>query len=143
MDTLLLASAAALLAILIVVLLVYFQNQQVRQLQGIYDRLGRMKTPPKPRDDPEALRQERASHVGALVMLEADLNRTGRDATPEELNGVDAARAAIKALNERIVTADDWRGPPFDLEWSEIFEQMPATKRQFLAAELDQGDQRK
>jgi hypothetical protein len=135
MDSLLPAVVVVLIVVLIVVMLVFFQNQQVRQLQGIYDRLGAMKAGDEPKQDPEALRRERAERIGGLVMLEADLARTGRDPTEDELASVDAARAAVRSTNEALKQADEWMGPPFDLEWVEILERMPEIRKRLLGAE--------
>ena len=140
MELILPAVAATLIVVLIIVMLVHFQNQQVRQLQGIYDRLGAMKAPPPPKPDPADLRRERAELIGGLLILEGDLSKTGRNPTEEELLSVDAARTAVRATNERLKLDDEWRGPPYDLEWVEVLERLPEIRKRLLAAETSEQD---
>ena len=52
------------------------------------------------------------------------------------LQQIDAARDAIKALNDRLMEAKEWMGPPFDLEWAEYLERMPNLKKLYLAADF-------
>ncbi len=140
MDNLLIFIVVAMIVILPVMLFVQAQKRQDEQLSGILAKLSSMEghsAAPPPAADPYDLRRERSARIGELVMLEADLVRNGRAATPDELNGVDAVRAAVKGLNEQIAAAGDWKGPPYDLEWAEIFDQFPTTKRAFVSAEPD------
>ena len=140
MDNLLIFIVIAMIVILPVMLFVQAQKRQDEQLSGILAKLSSMEghgapahSPPP--TDPYDLRRERSARIGELVMLEADLVRNGRAPSPDELNGVDTVRSAVKALNEQIASAGDWKGPPYDLEWAEIFDQFPTTKRAFASAE--------
>lgn len=138
MELILPVVVAALIVVLIIVMLVHFQNQQIRQLQGIYERLGAMKEPPLPKPDPAELRRERAELIGGLMMLEADLAKTGRRPTEEELVSVDAARGSVRSVNDRLKLDDEWKGPPYDLEWVEFLERLPEIRKSLLAAETNE-----
>lgn len=146
MDNLLIFIVVTMIVILPVMLFIQAQKRQDEQLSGILAKLSSMEGQTSgaaaPPTDPYDLRRERSARIGELVMLEADLVRNARPPTPEELNGVDAVRGAVKALNERIADAGDWKGPPYDLEWAEIFDQFPTTKRAFISAEPPSSDQR-
>jgi hypothetical protein len=139
MDNVLIFIVIAMIVLLPVMLFVQAQKRQDEQLSGILAKLSSMEGHSAPASppptDPYDLRRERSARIGELVMLEADLVRNGRGPTSDELNGVDAVRSAVKALNEQIAAAGDWKGPPYDLEWANIFDQFPTTKKAFISVE--------
>ena len=113
-------------------LVFYFQTQQ--SLRDITAQVGKLQ-PQVTMRSPNAIRQERAGHQDRLVLLEADLNQTPREAlTEDELTLVDQSRDAIKLCNDELKLAGEWLGIPFDFEWTEMFSRMPTLKASYAAS---------
>lgn len=107
------------------------QSGQLMEIQAKLTKLSKAdKTPPI---DAEALRIERASILDPLVLMEVALNQSGQlELTEEQLQQVDSARANVKAISEKLKSAEDWMGPPYDLEWVELLDRMPRVKAAYL-----------
>ena len=129
------ALAFVILAVCVAMIISY--SQQSRRLQAIQAQLSKIED-----SKPEILRQERAQWLDPLVLLEVSLNQSSDPHLDEAmLQQIEAARDAIKGLNERLMTAREWMGPPFDLEWAEYLERMPTLKRLYLAAAFEKSDE--
>jgi predicted Holliday junction resolvase-like endonuclease len=122
----------AIVILLLCVAMIFAYSQQARRLHDIQAQLSKIED-----SKPELLRQERAQWLDPLVLLEVQLNQTSNPKIDEAmLQQIQAAREAIKNLNERLVVAREWMGPPFDLEWAEYLDRMPTLKRLYLAADF-------
>ena len=88
--------------------------------------------------DAEALRIERASILDPLVLLEVSLNQSSSvEITEEQLQLVDSARSSVKRITESLKNAEEWMGPPYDLEWVEQLDRMPRVKAAYLKMGLE------
>lgn len=124
--------AVALIILAVCVAMIVSYSQQARRLQAIQEQLTKIED-----SKPELLRHERAQWIDPLVLLEVQLNQNKSPILDEAmLQQIDAARDAVKSLNERLVIAKEWMGAPFDLEWAEYLERMPTLKKLYLAAEF-------
>lgn len=113
-------------------LVFYFQTQQ--SLREITHRVGQLQ-PQVPMRSANAIRLERAAHQDRLVLMEADLNQSPRDALAEaEMLLVDQSRDAIKLCNDELKHTGEWIGLPFDFEWPEIFNRLPTLKARYAAS---------
>ena len=124
--------AVALIILAVCVAMIISYAQQARRLQAIQEQLTKIED-----SKPELLRQERAQWLDPLILLEVQLNQNSQATLDEAmLQQIDNARIAIKSLNERLVAAQEWMGPPFDMEWAEYLERMPTLKKLYLAADF-------
>ena len=113
-------------------LVFYFQTQQ--SLRDITFRVGQLQ-PQVPMRSANAIRLERAAHQDRLVLMEADLNQSPRDALAEaEMLLVDQSRDAIKLCNDELKHTGEWIGLPFDFEWPEVFSRLPTLKARYAAS---------
>jgi hypothetical protein len=113
-------------------LVFYFQTQQ--SLRDITFRVGQLQ-PQVPMRSANAIRLERAAHQDRLVLMEADLNQSPRDALAEaEMVLVDQSRDAIKLCNDELKHTGEWIGLPFDFEWPEVFSRLPTLKARYAAS---------
>ena len=129
--------ALAFVILAVCVAMIFSYTQQSRRLQAIQAQLAKIED-----SKPEILRQERAQWLDPLVLMEVSLNQTDRPALDEAmLQQIEQAREAVKSLNERLVASREWMGAPFDLDWAEYLDRMPALKRLYLAAAFDQSSQ--
>lgn len=129
----------AVVAIIFLVLLVALamaalsmqQNGQLREIQAKLAKLsGDNKAIPQ---DAEALRIERANTLDPLVLLEASLSQVDAiELTEEQLQLIDAARTSVKSVTQKLKAADEWMGPPYDLEWVEHLDRMPRLKSAYI-----------
>ena len=129
--------AVALIILAVCVAMIISYAQQSRRLHAIQAQLAKIED-----SKPELLRQERAQWLDPLVLMEVQLNQSTEPVLDEEmLQQIEAARTAIKSLNERLVTAKEWMGAPFDLEWAEYLDRMPTLKKLYVATvfETDQA----
>jgi hypothetical protein len=116
-------------------LVFYFQTQQ--SLRDITFRVGQLQ-PQVPMRSANAIRLERAAHQDRLVLMEADLNQSPRDALAEaEMLLVDQSRDAIKLCNDELKHTGEWIGLPFDFEWPEVFSRLPTLKARYAASVED------
>ena len=124
----------ALVAVIFIVLLgamavaaiMMQQNGQLRQIQDKLSKLSKGNEAPL---NPEGLRIERAGIVDPLVLLEVSLGQSDSvELTEEQLQQIDVARSNIKKISEQLKSAEEWMGPPYDLEWVELLDRMPRLK---------------
>jgi hypothetical protein len=109
---------------LICVVLFYVFTQQ--SLNDISSRLNRLQPAAPVARTPDVIRRERAYSHDQLVLLEAELSTTGREALTEgEIQDIDKARKKIKTCVDELKASGDWIGLPFDFEWTEILDRMP------------------
>ncbi|MBU3731874.1 MAG: hypothetical protein FGM26_10090 [Beijerinckiaceae bacterium] len=121
--------AVALIILAVCVAMIISYSQQARRLQAIQAQLAKIED-----SKPELLRQERAQWLDPLVLMEVQLNQSSEPVLDEAmLQQIEAARAAVKSLNERLVIAKEWMGAPFDLEWAEYLDRMPTLKKLYVA----------
>lgn len=126
----------ALVILAVCVAMVFAYSQQTRRLQAIQNQLAKME---EKRAD--LLRQERAGWLDPLILLESNLNQTSHPVLDEAaLQQIEAARAAVKDINDQLMQSREWMGPPFDLEWAEYFERMPTLKKLYQAIAFEQPD---
>ena len=120
-----------LLFVLMTGLLVfYFQTQQ--SLRAITNRVDQLQ-PQMLLRSPNVIRLERAGHQDRLMLMEADLNQSPRQALVEgEMAVVDQAREAIKLSNEELKRNGEWIGIPFDFEWTEFLTRLPTLKALYM-----------
>lgn len=114
------------------------QNGQLRQIQDKLSKLSKGNEAPL---NPEGLRIERAGIVDPLVLLEVSLGQLDSvELTEEQLQQIDVARSNIKKISEQLKSAEEWMGPPYDLEWVELLDRMPRLKiaYQKISMKLDQ-----
>lgn len=124
--------AIAMIILAICVAMITSYAQQARRLQAIQDQLAKIED-----SKPELLRQQRAEWLDPLILMEVQLNQSVKATLDEAmLQQIDEARNAIKGLNEKLIEAKEWMGPPFDLEWAEYLERMPTLKKIYLAADF-------
>ena len=124
--------AIALIILAVCVAMIMSYSQQARRLQAIQEQLTKIED-----SKPELLRQERAQWLDPLILMEVQLNQNSQATLDEAmLQQIDNARIAIKSLNERLIAAQEWMGPPFDMEWAEYLERMPTLKKLYLAADF-------
>ena len=120
--------AIALIILAVCVAMIIAYSQQSRRLQAIQAQLAKIED-----SKPEILRQERAQWLDPLVLMEVQLNQSADPVLDEEmLQQIEAARSAIKSLNERLAATKEWMGAPFDLEWAEYLDRMPTLKKLYL-----------
>ena len=107
------------------------QSGQLREIQAKLTNLSKAdKAQPV---DAEALRIERAGILDPLVLLEVFLNQSGAvELTEEQLQQIDSARTSVKTITEKLKSAEQWMGPPYDLEWVEQLDRMPRVKAAYL-----------
>ena len=124
----------ALVAVIFIVLLgamavaaiMMQQNGQLRQIQDKLSKLSKGNEAPL---NPEGLRIERAGIVDPLVLLEVSLGQSDSvELTEEQLQQIDVARSYVKKISEQLKSAEEWMGPPYDLEWIELLDRMPRLK---------------
>lgn len=109
------------------------QNGQLREIQAKLSRLSKANTADKTPPDAEALRIERAGIIDPLVLMEVSLGQAGSpELTEEQFQQIDSARTSIKSISEQLKTAEEWMGPPYDLEWIEQLDRMPRLKAAYL-----------
>jgi hypothetical protein len=48
--------------------------------------------------------------------------------TDEKLQQIEFARSNIKKITDQLKSAEEWMGPPYDLEWVELLDRMPRLK---------------
>ena len=122
----------SLILMLVCVGLFYMFTQQ--RLGEISSRLASLQTQSAFRSA-ETVRRERAYCHDALVVLEADLSNNPReDLTPDELAVIDKSRSKIKACIDELKRSGDWIGMPFDFEWAEMLDRLPAVNRLYRRA---------
>jgi preprotein translocase subunit YajC len=124
----------ALVAVIFIVLLgavavAAIMMQQNGQLSQIQDKLSKLSKGNEAPLNPEGLRVERAGIVDPLVLLEVSLGQSDSvELTEEQLQQIDVARSNIKKISEQLKSAEEWMGPPYDLEWVELLDRMPRLK---------------
>lgn len=127
--------AIALIILAVCVAMIFAHTQQARRLQIIQEQLSKIED-----SKPELLRQERAQWLDPLVLLEVQLNQSKEQILDEAmLQQIEAARVAVKDLNERLVKAHEWMGAPFDLEWAEYLDRMPTLKKLYVTTVFEQS----
>lgn len=147
MDTALIVVILLLTFLLVLVILLYFYTQQ-----GFRDLSTRITVDPaavgasaKSQRNPESVRRERSVAHDKLVLLEAELSISPREAlSPEDIETFEASRKTIKACNDSLKTMGNWIGLPFDLEWVEIQQRQPqlnALYRKFVESTLEKAEQ--
>jgi len=148
MDTALIVVILLLTFLLVLVILLYFYTQH-----GFRDLASRMApdlavpsaAAAKPQRNPDAVRRERSVAHDKLVLLEAELSITPREAlTPEEIETFESTRKTIKACNDSLKSMGAWIGLPFDLEWVEIQQRQPQLNelyRAFVESTLEKAEQ--
>jgi hypothetical protein len=124
----------ALVAVIFIVLLgamavAAIMMQQSGQLRQIQDKLSKLSKGNEAPLNPEGLRIERAGIVDPLVLLEVSLGQSDFvELTEEQMQQIDVARSNIKKISEQLKSAEEWMGPPYDLEWVELLDRMPRLK---------------
>ena len=128
--------ALAFVILALCVAMIFAYSQQARRLQDIQAQLTKIED-----SKPELLRQERAQWLDPLVLLEVQLSQSAETTLDEaQLQQIEAARDAVKSLNERLMAGREWMGPPFDLEWAEYLDRMPNLKKLYVATIFAQGE---
>jgi hypothetical protein len=124
----------ALVAVIFIVLLgamavgimMMQQNGHLRQIQDKLSKLSKANEAPLNSD---VLRIERAGIVDPLVLLEVSLGQPDFvQLTDEQLQQIEFARSNIKKITDQLKSAEEWMGPPYDLEWVELLDRMPRLK---------------
>jgi len=124
----------ALVAVIFIVLLgamavgimMMQQNGHLRQIQDKLSKLSQANEAPL---NPDVLRIERAGIVDPLVLLEVSLGQPDSvQLTDEKLQQIEFARSNIKKITDQLKSAEEWMGPPYDLEWVELLDRMPRLK---------------
>jgi hypothetical protein len=146
MDTALIVVILLLTFLLVLVILLYFYTQY-----GFRDLASRMApdlavpAAAKSQRSPDAVRRERSVAHDKLVLLEAEISITPREAlTPEEIETFETSRKSIKACNDSLKSMGHWMGLPFDLEWVEIQHRQPQLNelyRAFVESTLEKAEQ--
>lgn len=128
--------ALAVIILALCVAMIFAYSQQARRLQDIQAQLTKIED-----SKPELLRQERAQWLDPLILLEVQLSQSAENTLDEaQLQQIEATRDAVKSLNDRLIAAREWMGPPFDLEWAEYLDRMPNLKKLYVATIFAQGD---
>jgi hypothetical protein len=128
--------ALAFVILALCVAMIFAYSQQARRLHDIQAQLSKIED-----SKPELLRQERAQWLDPLVLLEVQLSQSAETTLDEaQLQQIEAARDAVKSLNERLVAAREWMGPPFDLEWAEYLDRMPNLKKLYVETVFASGN---
>ena len=137
MDLVLIVTGVAV-AVLVLLVIGALHAQQSGQLRDIQMRLTKLGDEEQAKQKlPEALRRERAQRLDPLTLLEAELHATKRDGlTDPELEQVSAARASILEITAQLMADDEWIGPPYDLEWTELLERLPRVKTLYMRQSL-------
>jgi len=122
----------------IIMLFVLFQQyQQNIQFKEIQDRLREMRRIEALEQEAAALRREKAVLLEPLNTLEAQIfAQKLNELAPEELMAIDDIRGKVKERTDSLKKIGQWMGPPFDLEWPELFEHLPIIKQLYTAAEF-------
>jgi hypothetical protein len=152
MDTGLIVVILLLTFLLVLVILLYFYTQQ--GFRDLVSRIGQdaavaqaqaQAGTGKAARNPDALRRERSVAHDKLVLIEAELSVSPREAlTPEEIETFESSRKSIKACNDSLKTMGNWLGLPFDLEWVEIQQRQPNLNelyRKFVEQTLEKAEQ--
>lgn len=128
--------ALAFVILALCVAMIFAYSQQARRLHDIQAQLSKIED-----SKPELLRQERAQWLDPLILLEVQLSQSAETTLDEaQLQQIEAARDAVKSLNERLVAAREWMGPPFDLEWAEYLDRMPNLKKLYVETVFASGN---
>lgn len=107
--------------------------QQSGTLRDIQNKLDMAQEHERKRKDPEILRRERVATLDPLMLLESQLySRKPQQLNPEEIEMIVAARAKVISLTEELKAANEWLGPPYDLEWFEYLERIPLVRTLYL-----------
>lgn len=120
----------AFVILFVCVIIVYAYSQQAHKLQEIQSQLAKIES-----QKSERLRQERAEHIDPLLLLEGSLNQSQTPQLNEDaFQQIDTARSIVNDINQKLVSLNEWMGPPFDLEWTEYLERMPTLRKLYLAS---------
>jgi len=85
------------------------------------------------------LRNKRARCYQYLVALEADIQARQRDSlSGEETDLVELNREEIQNCVNTLKKSGNWMGLPFDLEWQDMWNNLPQLRKLYLAAVTQQ-----
>ncbi len=86
------------------------------------------------------LRNKRARCYQQLMTLEADIQARPRDSlSDEETDLVELNREEIQNYVSALKKSGNWMGLPFDLEWQDMWNNLPQLRNLYLAAVTQQG----
>jgi hypothetical protein len=107
--------------------------QQSTTLREIQNKLDMAQEYAKQRKDPELLRRERLAIMDPLMVLESQVYaRKPQALSEEEIELIVSTRSRMISLSDDLKAAQEWLGPPYDLEWFEYLERMPVLKTLYL-----------
>ena len=137
MESMALFGGFLILMFIIMLFVLFQQYQQNIQFKEIQDRLREMRRIEALEQEAAALRREKAVLLEPLNSLEAQIfEQKLNELAPEELMAIDDIRGKVKERNDSLKKMGQWMGPPFDLEWPELFEHLPIIKQLYTAAEF-------
>jgi len=137
MESMALFGGFLFLMFIIMLFVLFQQYQQNIQFKEIQDRLREMRRIEALEQEAAALRREKAVLLEPLNTLEAQIFAQKRnELAPEELMAIDDIRGKVKERTDSLKKMGQWMGPPFDLEWPELFEHLPIIKQLYTAAEF-------
>jgi len=88
-------------------------------------------------DVPYHLRREKAFYIFRLTSLNDELETSTHPTLTEfDMRTIELTRLRIEEINQQIMENGDWLGPPYDIEWMDIFSQLPLLRHAFLKKSL-------
>ena len=137
MESMALFGGFLILMFIIMLFVLFQQYQQNIQFKEIQDRLREMRRIEALEQEAAALRREKAVLLEPLNTLEVQIfEQKLNELAPEELMAIDDIRGKVKERTDSLKKMGQWMGPPFDLEWPELFEHLPIIKQLYTAAEF-------
>jgi len=92
-------------------------------------------------NSPHHLRREKAFYTFRLTSLNDELETTTHPIlTDFDMRTIELTHLRVQEINEQMIKNGDWLGPPYDLEWIDIFSQLPRLRHAFLEKSLRSDD---
>ena len=92
-------------------------------------------------DGPHQLRREKGFYIFRLTSLNDELETTTHPIlTDFDMRTIELTHLRVQEINELMIKNGDWLGPPYDLEWVDIFSQLPRLRHAFLEKSLRSDD---
>ena len=92
-------------------------------------------------DGPHHLRREKAFYIFRLTSLNDELETTTHPIlTDFDMKTIELTHLRVQEINDHMIKNGDWLGPPYDLEWVDIFSQLPRLRHAFLEKSLRSDD---
>lgn len=124
------------MVLLIMIAVATLHAQQTRQLREIQERLEAMGAENKRKE--EALRFQRTELLDPISQLEIQIVSQDRKfLTEPELATIMKTREQVKKVTEELKALEAWRGAPYDLEWAEYLDRVPALKNLYMRADME------